>query len=118
MTWKEEIHRLSHQWSRKYLEYTKKKNVCLLPKSLWEKKGFHFASKAEGEAGLPIFHPWVKGPEEKDVLEILREILKAEETLRGDHCTYQSEASLDHPQPSVPCSMAWRAVFFLTFPIR
>lgn len=33
-------------------------------------KGFHFASKGEGKVGLPIFHPWVKGLEEKDVLEI------------------------------------------------
>ena len=56
-----------------------KEKCTSLPKSLWENKGFHFFSKAEGKVGLPIFHPWVKGPEEKHVLEILRETLKAED---------------------------------------
>lgn len=34
---------------------------------LWEKKGFHFVSKAEDNAGLPVFHIQTKLPEERDV---------------------------------------------------
>ena len=33
---------------------------------LWEKKEFHFASKAEDKTGLPFFHVQTNLPEERD----------------------------------------------------
>lgn len=114
---------------RKYIAYlisglgnilsVQKEKCTSLPKSLWENKGFHFFSKAEGKVGLPIFHPWVKGPEEKHVLEILRETLKAEETRK----VTTAHVSLRPPGPSpAKCPLQHNtarqgADFFLAFPI-
>lgn len=66
------------------------------------KKEFHFASKAEGKTGLRVFHLQVKVPEERDVLEILRGILKAAGTLKGDTVHVSLRPAWSNPSQVFP----------------